>query len=631
VPKHLGMGSGDLRRVRRGGPVAECPDHAESWVVSRGRRTTKAGIKQVFRCSAEGAPTHSFSVLVEAAPMAHRRRAKSAPPVPCPVPEHAGSNVISKGVRETNSGRRRVLRCEPLVGTPHTFRVVPTAAAAVPMPTWSPPPPCSEHPGSHVVRDGRYGSSTRKRRQRYRCYPSDDRSQFHRFTPVLPRDHVHGGAESCGECEELRGLHRGDATVSRRQSWSARLVAETLRDLSRGTTYADASVRIREATGRTRSRKNSGNPRRGYTGSRLAKNAWHIAADWCETYSPVLWDHVDGKMRAEAQEAVRERERRLLAGEPNPAPLTVLIDDIPINARFMDENGKRVSRRDYFVLVLAEVRWHTAPDDRVDRRMHLRLVRALPTNDHHAWKLLFDELGYNPDFIVADAGTGLLKAVREFYKGGATFVPSLFHVRKAIEEGLLKTPGAWVQATSKGAKELRSELVDHLAGLRKKNLTTLSAGAWKAWWDDLEALLIMMNVSVEPTRKRRRNYEQTVASVLPTLAAHPHLPASTGGLEVTLRKRVEPLLANRAHAFANIERTNRLFDLAVCNDVGLFNDMPVVVDLLRSDSTTNDGWSTPLRAVTDPQPPGTAPRGQRYSSLRDQQLIRDIARSKGLA
>lgn len=621
-----------MPRRRRGQPVAECqdPDHAGSWVVRRGRRTSRAGISQVFRCSPDGAPSHTFSVLVEPAPVAKRRRAKSVQSVPCPIPEHAGSNVISKGSRDTRDGSRRVFRCEPAVGKPHTFRVV-ASASPVPVPTWSPPPACPDHPGGHVVRDGRYASSTRKRRQRYRCYPSDDRSVYHRFTPVLPRDHVHPSSESCGECEELRGLHRGDATVSRRQSWSARLVAETLRDLSRGTTYADASVNIRETTERSRTRKNAGNPRRGYTGARLAKNAWHIAADWCETYSPVLWDHIDGKLRAAAQEAVRERERRLLAGEPNPTPLTVLIDDIPINARFVDENGKRVSRRDYFVLVLAEVRWDTAPDERVDRRLRLRLVRAFPTNDHHAWKLLFDELDYTPDFIVADAGTGLLKAVREFYKGGITFVPSLFHVREAIEEGLLKTPGAWAQATSKGAKELRSELADHLAGLRKKNLTTLTAAEWTAWWDDLEDLLVALNVSVEPTRKRRRNYEQTVASVLPTLAAHPHLPVSTGGLEVTLRKRVEPLLANRAHAFANIERTNRLLDLAVCNDNGLFNKMPAVIDLLRSDSTANDGWSTPLRAVTDPQPPGTAPRGKRYSSLRDQQLIRDIARSKGLA
>src|SRR5690606_29065205 len=36
-----------------------------------------------------------------------------------------------------------------------------------------------------------------------------------------------------------------------------------------GTTYADASVNIREATERTRTRKNAGNPRRGYTGARL--------------------------------------------------------------------------------------------------------------------------------------------------------------------------------------------------------------------------------------------------------------------------------------------------------------------------------------------------------------------------
>lgn len=180
-------------------------------------------------------------------------------------------------VRETQSGLRRVFRCDPVVGEAHTFRVV-ASVSSVPVPTWPPPPACLDHPGGHVVRDGRYASSTRKRRQRYRCYPTDDRSVYHRFTSVLPRDHVHVGSESCAECEELRGLHRGDATVSRRQSWSARFVAETLRDLARGTTYADASVTIREATERTRTRKNARNPRRGYTGARFTSRPTEVAA-----------------------------------------------------------------------------------------------------------------------------------------------------------------------------------------------------------------------------------------------------------------------------------------------------------------------------------------------------------------
>ncbi|MBK5224340.1 MAG: hypothetical protein JJE52_15985 [Acidimicrobiia bacterium] len=441
------------------------------------------------------------------------------------------------------------------------------------------------------------------------------------------------GTDACEECEELRGLHRGDQTVSRKQSWSSRLVAETLRDLARGATYADASIRMRKVTGRTRTRTQPvpGSARPTYTGSRLARNAWHIAADWCETFSPVLWGHVEAELVAGNGRDSEERERLWLAGTPNPTPMMVLIDDIPINARFVDEDGANSSRRDYFVLVVAEVAWGQTVRDTIDRQLRLRLVRAYPSNDHHAYKLLFDELGYTPDFILADAGKGLMKAVADFYKGGITFVPSLFHVRAAVEKGLFETQGAWVRASTRAPKELRGDVGSHLAGLRKKNLTTMTVPEWSGWWNDLEALLSSIGAPVEPTRRRRKNYEQAIADILPTLAALPQLPVSTGGVEVAIRKRIEPMLTNRAHAFANLERTNRLFDLVVCDDYGLFDDIGLVVSLLRTDSADNHGWSTPLRAVADRQPPKTPARGKPYSSLRDQQLLRDITRAKGLA
>ena len=165
--------------------------------------------------------------------------------------------------------------------------------------------------------------------------------------------------------------------------------------------------------------------RKGYPGQRLSRNAWHIAADWCEIYSPVLWDHVDAEMRARTDTAVKERERLLLAKQPNPEPLALLIDDIPIHATFTDQNTRRVTWRDYFILIAAEVRWGDLIDDwgeMRERELQLRLAWAYPTNDHHAWKLLFDELDYTPDFVIADAGTGLLKGVDEFYKGAVTFI-----------------------------------------------------------------------------------------------------------------------------------------------------------------------------------------------------------------
>jgi hypothetical protein len=207
-------------------------------------------------------------------------------------------------------------------------------------------------------------------------------------------------------------------------------------------------------------------------------------------------------------------------------------------------------------------------------------------------------------------------------------------MRRAVETGLLdKTPGAWTQERRGARRVLLEDFEQHLRKLRRTNLTQLTPAAWTAWWDDLLAELRTRGLPVEATVERRTNYEKLIAGLLPVFGNYPHLPLATGGLEFAIREIVEPVLANRARVFANIERTNSLLDLAVCADYGLFGDMRRVVTLLREDSATTDfyGWATPLRSVTDPHPldpfapapaPGRAPKRVRYSSLRDQQLLR---------
>lgn len=554
------------------------------------------------------------------------------PQVPCPDPVHAGSQVVSHGTRRVRGGARRDYRCTPRgASKPHKFTLVETTVE-VTLPAFSPPPPCVDHPGGRVVRNGTYASSAKARRQRYRCIPADG-SRPHQFTPPLPRDHVHTGTDSCSVCEELRGTHRGDPTVARRHSWDARTVAAALNELAVGRSFGEVSRNARRAAGRTRTRRRldaDGQPvrRSRYLGTRLSRNAWHIAADWCETFSPVLWEPLEARLRDSEARRRAALDTLIASGGTVDAPMTVLIDDIPVNARSVGTAGQNQSRRDWFVLAVAEVIWMPSfdPDGVPERDIRLRLLRAMPTNDHYAWKLVFAELGYNPDFIVADAGKGLMKAVPEFFPATTVLVPSLFHVRAAVEEGLLATPGAWTRESKQAPKELRDEFAEHLALLRRSRLHRATPEQWRAWWDELEAKLRALRLPVEPTRRRRTNYERLIVQLLPALAAWPQLPLSTGGLEVKLRQKVDPLLAGRAHAFANLERTNRLFDLAVCRDHGIFDDVSAVARTLRDDSTPNFGWATPLRMVTD-----TQPAGRRYSSLRDQQLIRDLVRKRGLA
>jgi len=545
----------------------------------------------------------------------------------CPDPMHADSQVVSKGTRASSLGVRRRYRCTPKAGEPHSFSLI---EGPVPMPVHSPAPPCAEHPGSKVVRNGFYGKSPAKKRQMYRCTPADG-SRPHAFVPELARDHVHTGVDSCVACEELRGTHRGDRAVARRHSWSARLVAEALRDLAGGKSYAETSRDARRVTARTRTRKppekaaGSKRARVKYVGSALSANAWHTAADWVEAFAPVLWEDLEPRLRAEEAAARAGNDELLAAGKPMRHPVVLMLDDIPIQTAV---------RREYFVLVAALVQWVEVPGaDLPGRQVRLRLVRGFASNDHHAWKLLLNEVGVRPDFVLADRGKGIVKAVTDLYGTAVPLLPSLLHLREAVEEALVDTPGARQPGArrrgggSGASKELLPALSGHVRSLRRHSLAEMTTGDWTAWWDRLERLLTDRGLPLEKIRVMRRNYEQLVADLLPVYAAYPQLPVATGGMEVALRQRVEPVLAGRAHAFANLERVNRLFDLVVCRDWGVFDDTLAVADLIRRDNEAHHGWATPLRFVQDVRP--TA--GARYSSLRDQQLLRARAREAGLA
>jgi hypothetical protein len=265
----------------------------------------------------------------------------------------------------------RRFRCRPVDGDEHHFSVL-VAPAGQTAPTWEPPPPCPEHPGGHVVRDGVYGTRTVKRRQRYRCTPPDG-GKPHRFTPPLAREHVHAGHEQCDECDELRGVHHGETTVARRHSWPVSLVARGLADLAAGRSYGDTALWALRQVGRepkvapttaaipaasadgdgepARAKKKVKNP-----GSAAANNSWHVAADWVEALAPVIYEPVDRRLRASALAERARLDALREAGEPLERPQVLLLDDVPVYGRAY---GQQRARRDdgFFILVAAEVAW----------------------------------------------------------------------------------------------------------------------------------------------------------------------------------------------------------------------------------------------------------------------------------
>lgn len=625
-------------------------------------------------------------------------------PMACPNPLHAGSHVKGNGTRMTRSGLRRDYRCSPVGGAAHGFAVMVETDDDIPVPLYSPPPRCPVHgTAARRVRNGKYGPAGEAlRRQRYRCYPhhpgEDYPRGYHDFTPPLVREHVHLGVGHCEECEEHRGVHRGEQIVARGQTWNLRVVAEGLARLASGVeTYSSvgrwawdmtsrkrtrpsrlsdaerdrrkkvqewrAAVRAAEASGKPSPPKPKGlslEPLPSVKASRRrrldpdghelparrtpsprsseARNRWHVAADWVEMFAPVLWQPLHEQL-LEEERAEHERRAALdpAGRSADGRPQVLLLDDMPVNAKAaFDGRATLRSRRDYFVLGAATLGWPTRPAEGPqptphDRHTRLRLLRAYPTNESTAWRLLFDELGYQPgvrepEFILADAGTGLRRGIADYFRT-AVLVPSLFHIHEALAEALNEknTPGA-VVLTDTG-KGLHPRLAEHLAWLTGDRMRSMDRAQWGAWWDDFETLLGQLRLPPEKIQDRRSIYEESVALALPALHANPGVPVSTGGFETLLRGTVKTVLTGRSHAFANIERTNNLLDLVVARNRGAFARTGAVVGALRAEALRHDGWSAAPREVADPQPPTPAT----YSSLRDRDLLAQLARTRGLS
>ena len=549
--------------------------------------------------------------------------------------EHPESHVSADGTRQGAKGLQRRYRCTPAVGAAHRFTVTVAPNAAVLAARWTPPPPCPTHVDSKVVRAGTYATSTAKRRQRYRCAPADG-TKVHIFTPVLPRDHVHEGAEPCVSCDELRGIHRGDTAVARRHTWSTRVVVRGLELMAGGMSYAETGRWAQRVTGTARTRRSTkfepdpdddpfaplgpAAPRRKTSpAAKAARNAWPIGADWVEAFSPVLYDPLDARLRTAAYAERTRLDEQWANGEILDRPQVILLDDVPI---YGAELGQKTKRRDggFYALALAETAWSASGP-----AAKLRLVRAMAKSNTPAWRLLFDELGYAPDFIVADAGTGIIAAVEKHFDPARTkFIPSMWHLGQRIELALADTQGA--KAVIGHGPQLIPPIARHLRKLHHGSPVFADVGSWSTWWNELEDLVVFSKLPVDKIGTQRRNNEARFAAVIADLNRYPQVPVSTGGLETLINKHVKAQLAMRRTAFANLERTNLLFDLTVAAHHGAFDHPDEVAALLRADSAGTGGWTVALRTISDPRPN----KGS-YSSLRDTTLLADLAAERGLS
>jgi hypothetical protein len=532
-----------------------------------------------------------------------------------------------------------------VTGKAHTFRLLvdekDTVAASVLLPVR-----CSDHPKGTVRRNGTYGQA---KRQRYVCTRKDEDSDDpekkvrHFFTLPLPREHVDKATKKCGQCDEFISVHKGTQASSRRSKWAMRAVVEGLVELANGTSYSKASQNIWEKTDLAVSheaahdappvlRMGAGDQTTESWSSERGRNAWHVAGDLVEQYSPLLYEHVMKTVHAREAERRRVNDEEYADGLVLASPLMFIMDEIPVYVRF--KKGR--SRNAWTVYTVAETLWHPGPTpmDMPSRESRLRLARALPgPASTEGWLLVLDELGVRPDVVVCDFGQAMANAISIQYAGQPlTTIPSLYHFLNAMELMFHDTPG--YHTTYRKKRHAIPVLVKHVQRITRDNLVAMGVQGWRDWWDEFEQVAVDLGAPLAPIRNRRDIYEDAIAAAIPTLTMQPFLPASNAGIEIKNRSLLKPLLRGRQQRYRNIARTNALFDLLVCQENRLFNNTDLITKLIRDDNEAFGGWSTRLRSFNDRQPPVIIPatpdpdgeepatkEKPRYSSLLDTGLV----------
>lgn len=641
-------------------PTDTCPEHTDVKPQRRGQRTKKNGTVVVrYWCPGDGG--HS---LQEADPATVPRkkpvRYKRHEQMRCLNPAHGDATVTKHGTRASTEGLWQRWLCRRPNGDTHGFQTL-TAANGSIVRSDTPPPPCPDHgTACRVVRDGKHVRTelkgVRSPRQRYLCTPHDG-SAAHTFVPQIARDAVAVGTDTCAECEELLSPHRGTQAAARRTRHSLKAVVETLNNIAGGTSYAQAAEDLRTRTAAAAAHRKThhhwldevsgttlnlpDHATNSTSGTALTrKNGWRLAADLTEQYAPVLFGHVQERVKArEAKQ--RELNDRLLAGNPDGTlsdPLVYVLDELPVVVHRRVSARARYEQSRWHMLVVSEIRWSqptpdSTPFDQVPMREPvLRLVRAYPGASEQAWRLVLDELDVQPDFIVSDFSSALLNAVSHHYPTGAVgHVPSFFHMARNIRTALLDQPHA--RTTVDGRKVVVEELEKFLDVLTREDLVARGVGDWSAWWDGFMATLVRLGVPTATFTAQRRVYEAPVGAAFGMLSANPHLPASNAAVESSIRMKLEPLLENRKQRFRNIGRVNALLDLVVCRAQGLFLDTDAVAALIRESNAAAGGWAPKARDVCDIHPKKTG-QGQvtfPYSSLLDPFLTEALwdARSSG--
>ncbi len=601
-----------------------------------GKQKTKTAVRQRWLCLAPDGTSHVF-VTPDASLVDGRGEGRRIHAMKCPKAAHADGKVRYKGQRPVEKGKPDLgvwkrWQCHPRVGKAHYFQTLDGVASSTLITTVDKVPNCPTHEGaSAVVRNGtkvRVGSDGQPlpgsvARQRYRCVPDNTNEPAHYFTLALPRAVVDDTTPVCPVCNDVLTPHQGQPAGARRTRMSLASITQALNDLAQGQSYARVSLdilkrRVNDPTG-THHHHEQGQLSSGITQSRgeswtadAGRNAWRLAADLCEQYSPLFFNQSMDLVHAR-ETAQRATNDAVLAHDSDAAlaaPIVYVLDEQPVTVFRKAKAASSHQRSEYSVLIVVELVWHqgrTIADDfpgnypLMKREARLRLVRAYPSRSETAWKLVLQELGTRPDFVISDASSSILNAVASTWGDTVTHLPSMYHIHYNLRRTLMETPNA--VAREGGRNVLVPVFRKHLDLIRRDDALNMASGDWTDWWDTLEALGQQLGVRGAGLHAQRRLYEDRVRTAFDVIRTHPHLPASNAPVEAQIRLTLDPFIGSgRAHRFRNLARTNLLLDLAVCRSQGAFTDIDQVRAIVRTDNEDNKGWAPRPRMVVDTQP-----------------------------
>lgn len=382
-------------------------------------------------------------------------------------------------------------------------------------------PRCPEHPDGRVWRDGKYGK--RKQYQRWKCVPRAG-GRPHVFQPVLPRKEYGSRLPGCIECGRLFQPGEGMAT-GQDDRFSLREKARALSRLSDGASYREVAHNLRVEAGEVREGP------RGLEASRDGR----MARDWISHYTHILADiHV-----------------------PSEWPEVLLLDSLPFHVRARNPDGtpKKGGRRAFVVLAAMSYGKGTVHDAEASGRSPvLWRVQAQPRSRAAEWSHFLRSLPGQPEYVVCDQETGLLRALRQTWPATSIYACS-HHLQAQVTERIR-----------------RAGLVSSALAGTVHHRTFIDMPAYKAFLGELDAALDskLPAKNLDALRDLDTWVTDRHDAVVRSIAEF-HEPRSTGALENYLRS-IKEVLYDRRALFKNLDRLDDLLTLCQLRLNGFASD-----------------------------------------------------------